>query len=136
MRTLEQQIVLLAQPDADTCEMYGDLLRLHGFVVLAFSDADEALQMAPVANIVITDVRLRGATDGLQLIARLRCDERTRHTPVIVLTACAFPYHQARAEAVGCDRFLPIPCLPDRLLREVQRFLPRQLRASRAGAHR
>ena len=36
--------------------------------------------------------------DGHELIARLRNDERTNQTPIIVLTACAWNTERERAE--------------------------------------
>jgi CheY-like chemotaxis protein len=76
--------------------------------------------VAPIADVIVTGIWLRGAIDGVQLIARMRCDERTRATPVIVVTASPAVPYQALAEAAGCNRFLAMPCLPEDLLHEVE----------------
>ena len=61
--------------------------------------------------------------DGVELVSRLRHDDWTRSTPIIVLTACAWPKDRARAEGAGCDVFLLKPCLPNDLLGEVRQLL-------------
>jgi CheY-like chemotaxis protein len=61
--------------------------------------------------------------DGVELTARLRAAERTKHTPIILLTACAFQSDRERARHAGCDVFLTKPCLPSELVCEVRRLL-------------
>ncbi len=124
MRALESRVVVLVHPDDDNREMYATFLRQHGFAVLAFAGATDALGVAPLADIIVTGIQLRGAIDGVQLISRIRCDERTRHTPIIVVTASAPARYKAYAEAAGCDQFLLLPCLPPDLLHEIEKFVP------------
>jgi CheY-like chemotaxis protein len=116
-------VVLLAQPPDDGAEMYAEFLRHHGMTVRAVSNARDALDVAPDADIIVTGMLLLGSTDGLALIAQLRGNERTKATPIIVLTACAWQTERERCEDAGCDVFLSKPCLPDALLAEVQRLL-------------
>jgi CheY-like chemotaxis protein len=129
------RVVLLVQPDDDSREMYTEFLRHHGLACVAVSDGADALKAAPHATVVVTGIHLSGGgIDGVELIARLRRDARTKHTPIIVLTACVLSDDRQRAEHAGCDLFLPKPCLPGRLLREVRRMIPRQIRGRPARA--
>ena len=118
-----QAVVLLVQPDDDSRQMYAEFLRYHGCRTIFASDAAEAEHVAPGVDIVVTGILLNGTADGIDLVARLRSDERTKNSPIIVLTACAWQTERERAEQVGCDVFLPKPCLPDHLLREIRRLL-------------
>ena len=61
--------------------------------------------------------------DGVELVSRLRHNDRTNFTPIVVLTACVWPKERARAEGAGCDVFLPKPCLPNDLLDEVRQLI-------------
>lgn len=79
--------------------------------------------LAPAADIVITGITLDDPIDGVELVSRLRHDDRMRSTPIVVLTACALPKERARAESAGCDVFLVKPCLPDDLLSELRQLL-------------
>jgi CheY-like chemotaxis protein len=103
--------------------MYTEFLRYHGLAVSPVSDSRTALMLAPQADIVVTGMNLDDPVDGVELVSRLRDDDCTRSTPIIVLTACARPRERARAESAGCDVFLLKPCLPDDLLGEVRQLL-------------
>ena len=68
------------------------------------------------------DLSLPGM-DGWEVTSRLKKDARTKHIPIIALTAHALTEERERAEQAGCDGFLAKPCLPDELLAEVKRVL-------------
>jgi two-component system, cell cycle response regulator DivK len=126
MSTTRRPVVLLVQQSRDdSLEMYAEFLRYHGLAVIAVSDTRDALVEAPQADIVVTGMNLDDPMDGVgvELVARLRHDDCTRSTPIIVLTACAWPKDRERAEGAGCDVFLLKPCLPNDLLREVWQLL-------------
>jgi DNA-binding response OmpR family regulator len=129
MSTTRRSVVLLVQRSRDDgLDMYAAFLRYHGLALIAVSNARDALLLAPRADIIVTGIILDDPMDGLELVSRLRHDAGTRHTPVVVLTACTWATDREHAEYAGCDVFLPKPCLPGDLLREVRRLL----RASRA----
>ena len=115
-------LILLVQPSDDGRDMYVEFLRNHGFAVIGVSDAWEALTVAPNADVIVTGILLASSIDGHELITRLRNDERTHRTPIIVLTACAWNTERERAERAGCDAFLAKPCLPSELLRHVRQL--------------
>jgi CheY-like chemotaxis protein len=115
--------LLIVDPHQDTREMYAEFFRHSGFDVVTVDNADAALAHAPKVDLVVTGILLRGETDGVQLVRRLRDGAPTANLPIIVLTACALPPQREIAEEAGCDAFLAKPCLPDVLLREVRRQL-------------
>jgi CheY-like chemotaxis protein len=85
--------------------MYADYLRFR--------------DQAPEADIIVPDIFLDGPADGIALVSRLRDSPHTRHTPIVVLAACASAGDRARAARAGGDAFLVKRCLPDVLLLEV-----------------
>jgi CheY-like chemotaxis protein len=91
--------------------------------VIPVSDTRDALMLAPQADIVVTGMNLDDPMDGVELVSRLRHNDCTRSTPIIVLTGCVWPKERARAEGAGCDVFLPKPCLPNDLLGKVRQLL-------------
>ena len=82
--------------------------------------------VAPIADVIIAGILLPGHMDGIEFIAQLKADQRTKSIPVIVLTTCAWKTERDRAENAGCDMFLAKPCLPDDLERAVRRLLARR----------
>lgn len=120
---MSQGSILLVEPPEDDRPIYADFLRDNGFSVTEVDSTDAGLSAAHAADLVITGVRVAGSFDGIELVRRLRDDDRTKDKPLIVLTACTFEPDQARAFAAGCDVFLPKPCLPDLLLAEARRLI-------------
>jgi two-component system, cell cycle response regulator DivK len=127
--------VLLVQERPDDRAMYAEYLQRRGFAPLDVQTTDEALTRAGDADVIVTDVRLSGSFDGLELVRRLRADGRTRTKWIIVLTAWAMDPSREQALGAGCDVFLSKPCLPHALETEIRRGLverrPRGARLSR-----
>jgi two-component system cell cycle response regulator DivK len=134
-------VVLLVQQRNDDLDMYAEFLTLKGLRVVAVSSPAEALRAAPSADIVVTAIVLDREMSGIELVARLRADSHTKHTPIIVLTASAWRAERDRACEVGCNLFLQKPCLPEDLLRHVRLLLasekqgakPRTTKADRSN---
>ena len=115
--------LLLVQGDIDSREMYAEFFRYHGFQPIAVATVSDALNVAPYADVIVTETLVPGHMDGIEFLTRLKRDARTRTIPLIVLTVCAWDTERERAEKAGCDVFLAKPCLPDELLRVVRRVL-------------
>jgi len=130
--------VLLVQPPDDSREMYAEFFRHHGMDVVCPDDVEEALTLAPAANVVVTELQLPGAMDGYAFIQHLRAAEATQNKLVIVVTSWAWQTERLRAKEAGCDVFLTKPCLPAVLLRHVRRGLarPRVRKARGRGSKR
>jgi CheY-like chemotaxis protein len=116
--------VLVVDDDLDTREMYCESLRVFGFEPLTAASAEDALGIARQSLLaaVVTDLRLQGSMDGVELARRLRGDGRTKDVRIIMLTGAGLGDERQRAEACGCDAFLLKPCLPDRLAAEIRRL--------------
>jgi adenylate cyclase len=119
---MEIRRILLVHPHADSREMYTEFLSHHGLHIVAVGDANDALRAAADADLIVTDIHVP-CIDGIELIMRLRNDERMKRTPIIVLTAWVSPDDRMRAEHAGCDVFLSMPCLPDDLLHHIRLLL-------------
>jgi CheY-like chemotaxis protein len=122
MTFMSQSSVLLIEPDDDSRDMYQEYLRARGIVVVVADTTDEGLVRAADAGVIVTGIRVPGSFDGIELVRRLRRSPRTRGVAIIVLTACALEPDERRAFAAGCDSFLPKPCLPQTLEKEIRRF--------------
>lgn len=109
--------VLVAEDDEGTREMYAWCMRAAGWVAYEAANGQEALEMAVTVrpNIIVMDLRMP-ELDGLDAIARLKADERTKGIPVVACTALDRLWAEARAKQVRCDAFVAKPCSPDDLL--------------------
>jgi len=95
-------------------------LRTAGFDVDQAGTAEEGINLADSADLVITDLRLPGM-DGLQLLTVLR--ERGLQTPIIVMTAFGSIETAVEAMKAGAVDFLPKPFSLDHLMAVVSKAL-------------
>src|SRR5688572_10469273 len=117
-------LILVVDDYADNREMYSAYLRFQGLEAVEAANGTEALEHAfeRKPDLVVMDLSLPGV-DGWQATRILKADGRTKHIPVIAVTGHALAGAPERAAEAGCDGFLTKPCLPEDLLREIQRML-------------
>jgi two-component system, OmpR family, alkaline phosphatase synthesis response regulator PhoP len=87
------------------------------FTVTLAYDGREALEMMasdPSIALVLLDVMMPHM-NGLDVLARLREDDRWRSIPCIVLTAAGQEQHHKQAMALGANEFLTKPFSPKKL---------------------
>jgi CheY-like chemotaxis protein len=116
--------------------MYAQFLRAVGFAAIEVDNAADGLALAPTVDVIVTEMRVPGAFDGLELVRRLRANPETASKPIIVLTASAFAKDERNAQSAGCDLFLTKPCLPETLATELRRALADRLARHRPGRAR
>ncbi len=114
--------IFIVDDFADNREMYAYFLSEKGFDVTQVNDGPEALEKAErlKPDLIIMDLSLPGM-DGWEAARLLKSGEKTRHIPIVILTA----YDVAGAGPVGCEAILTKPCLPDHMIAEISRVLAR-----------
>jgi CheY-like chemotaxis protein len=117
-------LILVVDPDPDTCAMYVASFGLAGWIAEAVADGREALAKAISRQpaVVVTETRVP-LLDGFELCRLLRRDPATRHIPILVVTGEKDARQIVRAKQAGADQVLIKPCLPDELARVVQAIL-------------
>ena len=108
--------------DADVRDSQAALLQRWGYAVLAAADDGALLrdwrrQGQPPVLALVTDLRLRGGMDGLQVVARLRAafaTTRQADLPALVITGDIAPDRLQRLRDSGLP-WLPKPVMPMRL---------------------
>ncbi|MFJ8695856.1 response regulator [Streptomyces roseolilacinus] len=98
-------------------------LELEGFEVVTAADGAECLEVIHrfQPDLVTLDV-VMPRLDGLRTAALLRADERTRHLPVAIISACDEGEVESGLE-VGVDAFLAKPFEPAELVQLVRGLL-------------
>ncbi len=119
-------LVLVADDFADVREMYSEFLEFAGYRVVQAQTGAEAIDAARALrpDVILMDATMPGL-DGFTATTLLRQEPAFAKTPILMLTAHVFAEHEAQAKAAGCSGFVRKPCLPDDLVREVQRALQR-----------
>jgi two-component system, cell cycle response regulator DivK len=120
----EQPLVLLAEDFEDARELYRDYLEFSGFNVLTVDNGRDAIDQAVTVqpDIILMDASMP-VLDGWQATRELKSNPKTKHIPVLALTAHAFDDARREAKDVGCDGFVTKPCLPDDLVTRIRAVL-------------
>jgi CheY-like chemotaxis protein len=118
--------VLIADDDLDTRELYRACFDTSGYRTAEAGTGSQAIATAVeiVPDVLLTDYVLPDL-DGLAIAQRLKADPRTVGICVVMVTGYATPDLERRALAVGIERVLLKPCLPQTVMREVARALGR-----------
>ena len=129
-------LILIADDNVDTREMYSLYLNMVGYRVETAEDGNEAILKARVLHpdLVVMDLQMP-KVDGWAAIRDLRSRAATAAIPVIVLTGHDFKaFLKPAALAVGAVSYLMKPCFPEQLAREVSTRLkaPRENREASA----
>ena len=114
----QKPVILLVEDDVLVRFTTAEILRDAGFDVLEAVDASEALALLTTGhplNLVISDIRMPGHMDGLQLASVIK---NTRpNLPVALFSShLDHPSHAA-------DGFIQKPVLPERLVEAAKRFI-------------
>lgn len=97
--------ILLVEDEADTRDLVRAVLEMDDHEVVEAVTAEEGVARAHEQHpdIILMDVSLAGAYDGLEATRRLRADPAFDRTPIIALTAHAMRGDRERAIDAGCD---------------------------------
>jgi len=100
-----------------TCQLLED-----DYTLLKAVDGYEAVKLAiaHLPDLILMDLSLP-RLDGWEATTWIKREERTRHIPIIAMTAHAVKDALSRALAAGCSCYLTKPIDEDALLEEVRR---------------
>jgi CheY-like chemotaxis protein len=127
-----QPRVLMVEDHPDIAELYQLKLQLEGYRVAVASNGIAGLELARTLkpDVLLLDIHVP-QLDGLQLLAALRDDERTRDQLVVVFTEDDNPTLVREAERLQAAAYLLKARLLPRLLSEA---IDEVLRNNRNGA--
>jgi DNA-binding response OmpR family regulator len=86
------------------------MLSAEGYRTISATTGEEALAMVAehTPDLVLLDVMMPGV-DGYQVASQIKANERTRHTPIILITALDDLNSQKHGKTAGADDFLAKP---------------------------
>jgi two-component system cell cycle response regulator DivK len=102
--------ILIVEDNPKNLKLIRDVLQFHGHATVEVSRAVDAVELAcaqPPA-LILMDIQLPGM-NGRWAIQILRADPRTRHIPIIAMTAFAMKGDRERLLADGFDDYIAKP---------------------------
>ena len=115
--------ILIVDDDPVTGDLLCEVFEKQGFVA-RFEESSEAALSALTPfqpDVVVSDIRMKTRTDGLNLLAHLRSD--SPNTPVILMTAFGSMDTAVRAVREGAFDYISKPFLMDQVVSTVRRAL-------------
>jgi two-component system cell cycle response regulator DivK len=124
-------IVLFAEDDTDTREMYELYFSGCGLIPELASDGPEAVAKALRIHpdVIVLDITLP-YMDGFDVCRAIKRDPGTSAIPVIAATGYWRQDTAELARDAGFESFLLKPCAPSQLLEEIRRVAPTTARRS------
>jgi PAS domain S-box-containing protein len=125
--------VLVVDDDPPKRYAIGRTLRKYGFEVIEASCGEEALRLSQSEDpdLVLLDVGLPDI-HGFEVARRIKASDRTRHTPVLHLSASAISAEdRVDGLSAGADAYLVDPVEPGELVANIRALL--RLRNAEAG---
>ncbi len=117
--------VLIADDDPAICTLIDTVLRKGPYEMVVCNDAESALvtinRDAPF-DIIICDFMLPGIS-GLDLIERIRSNEKTRRVPILMVSGHTNYAMDGRAKNAGANLFLNKPFTISQLRTAVNQLL-------------
>ena len=127
--------VLIVEDEADLVGVLQYNLKKEGYAVRAAGSGAEALKLIdedPPPDLVLLDLMLPDIS-GIDVCRHLRLRERTRRTPVLMLTARGEEADRVRGFEVGADDYVTKPFSVRELMLRVRALL-RRASGKEAGA--
>ena len=118
--------ILLVEDNELNRDMLSRRLERKGYSVAIAVDGQQCVDMAAAdpPALILMDMSLP-VLDGWEATRRIKADARTKHVPVIALTAHAMQGDDRKAREAGCDDYDIKPVEVPRLLEKIEALLGR-----------
>ena len=120
--------ILIVEDNKRDMRLLKDILERSGYETLQAGDGSEAINLAfaSLPDLILMDIQLPQMS-GLEVTRRLKGDDRSRHIPIVAVTAFAMGWHEREALASGCDAYISKPISVLGFLNTVESVLSRVL---------
>ena len=119
--------ILVVDDEEHIVMILKDSLEFSGFQVVTAYNGLEALERVDQdkPDLIILDIGMP-KLDGWEVCRRLKADEKSKHIPIIILTAYAQTSDQRKGSQLGADRFVTKPCDLTYLVEEINTLLAKK----------
>lgn len=120
MTAHRQPNILIVDDNPENLRLLVSILKEQGYKVRPARDGVVALNSAfsNPPDLILLDI-LMPRMDGYETCQKLKADERTKHIPVIFISALSDSFDKVKAFDVGCEDFIGKPFNTDELLARI-----------------
>ena len=104
------ELILIVEDNEKNRKLMRDVLQFKGYQTVEAETAVEGIRLAQDSRpaLILMDLQLPGM-NGIEALAQLRADTRTKPIPVIAVTASAMTHDRQRILAAGFDGYQTKP---------------------------
>ena len=115
--------ILIVEDNEKNLKLVRDILQAKGFETMEAISAEDGLELVKLHHfdLILMDIQLPGM-NGIEALARLRADEKTRDIPVVAVTASVTIQDQSQITRAGFDAFISKPINLKEFLATVNSF--------------
>ena len=119
-----QKKILLVEDEESLLKLESILLTTKGYLVQGATTGLAALEAVAKEppDLILLDIMLP-ELDGFEVCERIKSNPKTRHIPVILLTAKKTPEDVARGEAVGAEQYITKPFKSAMVMDAIEKLL-------------
>ena len=120
------ELILIVEDNEKNRKLMRDVLQFQGYQTVETETAEEGIHLAQESHpaLILMDLQLPGM-NGIEALAHLRADPRTKPIPVIAVTASAMTHNRPRILAAGFDGYQTKPISVKDFLQLVREVLDR-----------
>jgi two-component system phosphate regulon response regulator PhoB len=124
---MSRERILVVDDEEDLLELVNYNLTKEGYRVTCVASGERALKEAQdsLPDLIVLDLLLP-RVDGLELCKLLKADQRTKHIPIVMLTAKAEESDIVRGLDLGADDYIAKPFSPRVLVARIRSVLRRK----------
>ncbi len=121
------ELILIVEDNEKNRKLARDVLRVKGYRTMETETAEDGIRLAQESTpaLILMDIQLPGM-NGIEALAQLRADPRTREIPVIAVTASAMAHDRRKILAAGFGGYLTKPINVKEFLETVSQALDRR----------
>jgi DNA-binding response OmpR family regulator/CO dehydrogenase nickel-insertion accessory protein CooC1 len=126
--------ILIIDDDIDTLKLVGLMLQKQGYQIVAANNGEHGLAQAQSENpdLILLDVMMP-EMDGYEVARRLRANDLTANTPILMFTAKTQLDDKVTGFEAGVDDYLTKPTHPTELSAHVKALLARSIKGKLPG---
>jgi two-component system cell cycle response regulator DivK len=114
--------ILVVEDQEDNRQILRDLLGSAGYEISEAENGEQALTavVEQRPDLILMDIQVP-IIDVYEATRRIKADPALRSIPIIAVTSYV---EEQKAQAAGCDEYLPEPYSPRQLLAKIRQYLP------------
>lgn len=124
---MANELILIVEDNEKSRRLLRDILQVNGYQTMESDTAEEGIIIAQreLPALVLMDIQLPGI-NGMQARLQLRADPKTRHIPVVAVTASAMLHDRSDIENAGFDAFQSKPIDINEILKLIRDLIDQQ----------